>query len=312
MYTLCVCVCVFACTHSCMIQTYALGSTLNIAPCIGTGTNIPAAYCMKLASGPIVIFAPMIWSDYLTWNTNSPLSLHPFPHKVLNFTRFSKGTGQIKHEHQFSNFSVSRGHYVCKGSLRDPCWHMCRLLGSSRVLANAESSAVQQRRAETGGEWGRKAINREGERFRWANRAEGSHFWCPFGVPEGVSGSPGLLGAHWEKCWTRVVQIYYFQGRLWVGFESLRHWICTFNIYNSVVVVVDEDSLLLLFLSWILQEPPEDDANIIERILTSRMVQKEVSGLHCLGSDNQPHLRDFCSATSRKRGEYVMSRCSQW
>lgn len=31
------------------------------------------------------------------------------------------------------------------------------------------------------------------------------------------------------------------------------------------------------------QEPPEDDANIIEKILASRMVQKEVSGWRSLG-----------------------------
>lgn len=32
------------------------------------------------------------------------------------------------------------------------------------------------------------------------------------------------------------------------------------------------------------QEPPEDDANIIEKILASRMVQKEVSGKDVSGA----------------------------
>lgn len=43
------------------------------------------------------------------------------------------------------------------------------------------------------------------------------------------------------------------------------------------------------------QEPPEDDANIIEKILASRMVQKEVSGKDVSGAggpsaDERQHL----------------------
>lgn len=58
------------------------------------------------------------------------------------------------------------------------------------------------------------------------------------------------------------------------------------------------------------QEPPEDDANIIEKILASRMVQKEVSGKDVSGdggpwAEDRQDLAALCSRDIRCRS----SRC---
>lgn len=60
------------------------------------------------------------------------------------------------------------------------------------------------------------------------------------------------------------------------------------------------------------QEPPEDDANIIEKILASRMVQKEVSGKDVSGAggpwtDERQHLVALCSRDMRRSSS---SQCS--
>lgn len=65
------------------------------------------------------------------------------------------------------------------------------------------------------------------------------------------------------------------------------------------------------------QEPPEDDANIIEKILASRMVQKEVSGKDVSGAgspwaEERWDLATLCSIPHTHYLQSAAGVCPDW